>query len=98
MELTVRHPQEVIASFPSHIALDGRKIGLSSLIYVRPGEAGYYPLPLHLTDLIEADKLMARRFNARFPSEAEREAAMVGSMFGWGVPGADPLNCQTEAD
>lgn len=48
------------------------------------GEIGHYPRP-HLT--VED----AERFNAALGIDAATQQAMlVGSMFGWHVPGADP--------
>lgn len=39
------------------------------------------------------NKVLARKFNEVFKvTEAQREAMEAGSMFGWGVPGANPDN------
>lgn len=80
--------QDRIAAFPSHIAL--RNLGDNSLIMVQPGVAGYWPLPASIDTLDAADAYLARLFGARAATNREREAAAVGSMFGWEVPGADP--------
>lgn len=97
-----RSAQEVIASLPSVIAIDGEHCrhnieGLDpdkpAVIVVKPGESGYWAPPYALgKSLDEVDDLHWRVFHARRPSKAEREAAEIGSMMGWGVPGADPLN------
>jgi hypothetical protein len=101
-QLLNRSAQEVICSLPSLIAIDGEHcrhniVGLPkdapAVIIVKPGERGYYAPPYAIgKSLDEVDALHERVFDARKPSEAEREAASIGSMVGWGVPGADPLN------
>lgn len=54
----------------------------NSPVIIRRGISGYYPAPLNL----DVDG-----FNARHGvSEVQREAMVVGSMFGCDVPGADP--------
>ena len=87
-----RPVQEICASFPSHIAIDGGPLAIDGFFYVQPGAKGYWPLHPSISSLEAADALLARTFGARQPTEAEREAASIGSMFGWDVPGADPLN------
>lgn len=78
--------QDRIAAFPSHIAL--RNLEDDRIIMVQPCVTGYWPLPFDTLDA--ADAYLERRFGARAPTNREREAAAVGSMFGWEVPGANP--------
>ena len=52
------------------------------VIAVKRGEYGYHPIHTTAT----ADELNERRG----VTPAMREAMLVGSMFGWHVPGADP--------
>jgi hypothetical protein len=55
---------------------------------VEPGLEGY--VPLHSArDLDEADDIVVRLGHRR-PTRSERFAAVVGALFGWEVPGADP--------
>ncbi len=51
-------------------------------IVIKRGEAGHWPIP---------DDMTIERVNALFGATPAHVAAMlVGSMFGWNVPGADP--------
>lgn len=65
----------------------GAKYGIVDI-----GESGYRPLvgrndySLRELDLV----LLNSGFLTRLPTEEEREAAYIGSAFGWDVPGADP--------
>lgn len=53
----------------------------NSPILIRRGERGYHPAP----------GLDVDAYNARHNiSEAVAEAMLIGSMFGWHVPGANP--------
>lgn len=96
-KLVKRTAQEIIASFPGWVAVDLRGLHCRTAFgYVVPGEPGYYGFNGHKPDetaLTELDAILIRKGLAtRPPTDAERKAARVGSMFGWGVPGADPLN------
>ncbi len=66
-----------------------------------PGEPGYQPLydPRETHTLDDWDRFLIDAGRApRAPTAAERRGALNGSMFGWHVPAADPLNCEdTEA-
>jgi hypothetical protein len=55
--------------------------GVPPVIAVKRGESGYYPIYTHLT----ADEL-----NKGKVTPPQREAMLIGSMFGWDVPGANP--------
>lgn len=51
-------------------------------IVIKRGEAGHWPLP---------DGMTIERINTVFKATPAHVAAMlVGSMFGWDLPGADP--------
>jgi hypothetical protein len=105
--MTKRTAQEVICSLPSIIAIDGEHCRHNipdlaadrpAVIVVKPGEIGYYSPPYAIGKTIEeVDALHERVFNARKPTDAEREAAAIGSMCGWEVPGADPLYYEERA-
>lgn len=92
-----RSVQQVIAGFPAHVAIDGEHClhnnPRHAVIVTKPGEVGYYaPAYAAGRTLAEVDEIHARVFGDRAPTDAEREAAMIGSMMGWEVPGADPEN------
>lgn len=96
-----KHPRETVAAsghaFPSVIAVDASALAVKSstgIILVKPGELGYWPFEM-ATTLEEADRRVASAFYTRPPTDAEREAAVIGSVFGWHVPGADPARVQT---
>lgn len=81
-------------AFPAHVVVDLG--GLHTPVdnpapygLVTPGERGFSPIysPLPIADI---DAIVARKYATRAPTPAEREAALVGSMFGWDCPGADP--------
>lgn len=68
----------------------------NNLILLKAGEKGYfrlqqaYPKREAERDGITMDEL-ADRWNAeRGVTKGQREAMEIGSMHGWGVPGADP--------
>lgn len=86
--------QERIASFPRRIVVDLAGFACATRWgVVDPGDRGYQPLYLRNPDgwtLEELDKLNQHVNGARPPTPAEREAALIGSMFGWDCPGADP--------
>lgn len=77
--------------FPTHIIVDLRDEPTINADYgiVRPGRKGFTPvhspLPIGILDMATADE-----YGTRVPTEGERAAAKAGSIFGWGVPLADP--------
>ncbi|MBV1686425.1 hypothetical protein KRR38_01735 [Novosphingobium sp. G106] len=65
-----------------------RNLETGGAIILKRGESGYWPLPADMT--IES-------FNASFaPTPGQIAAMEIGSAFGWGVPGADPANYDTD--
>ncbi len=86
-----RSARDAVASFPSYVAVDASNEGLG-IICIEPGMKGYRPFDIPPRDLEQADRIVQRWGADRAPTEIEREAAYVGSMFGWDAPGADPLN------
>jgi len=57
------------------------------VILIRHGERGYW-LVKEYADLVQAENA-ARRLNAmKNVSENDAEKMLIGSMFGWDVPGA----------
>jgi len=96
--LIKRRALDVINSFPKAVAVDLRKLHCESPFgVVHPGERGYQPIWSDKLTLDELDEIVMRQNDTRKPTPAEREAAQIGSMFGWDCPGADPLNCEKEA-
>jgi hypothetical protein len=94
-----RSAQDIIASFPPIIAIEGEQFGphMPAILVVKPGETGYYAPPYaHGKTLAEVDALHLRVFKAEEPTPAQREAASIGSIMGWNVPGADPENYESE--
>lgn len=94
-------PRETVTAcghaFPAVIAVDASTMAVQSssgIIIVKPNETGYWPFPM-AANLEEADRRVASAFYTRPPTDAEREAAVIGSVFGWHVPGADPARVQT---
>jgi hypothetical protein len=79
--LVRRNITDVLADLPKVCA--AHSPGDNAPILIRRGERGYFPAPG-----IDVDA-----FNARHGvTEAQREAMLAGSMFGFDCPGADPLN------
>lgn len=66
------------------------------IVAIRRGERGYYPTNFddsHLTEEEITD--LVGVLNGRLGvTPREKEAMIVGSMFGWDMPGADP-DCHT---
>lgn len=87
-----RAVRDVVASFPAFVAVDAEGLCCAArFLLIEPGTGGYYPLhAVHTLD--KADALALAQGAERLPTPQEREAAQVGSMMGWDVPGADPAN------
>jgi hypothetical protein len=92
--MTANPTLDRLNAFPTHVvvSLDGLHSPAGNPApygLVTPGERGFSPIysPLPIDEI---DAIVVRKYATRAPSPAEREAALVGSMFGWDVPGADP--------
>jgi hypothetical protein len=82
-ELFRRDIMEILADLPKVCA--ARKPDDNTPIIIRRGEPGYHPAPRQDFDV--------DGFNSRHNvTAAQVEAMLAGSMFGFHVPGADPLN------
>jgi hypothetical protein len=69
------------------------KLAHVGLVGIVKGESGYRPVP---QDLLEKFGTIDKLNNALGVTLQQREAMVVGSMFGWGVPGANPDNYDDE--
>lgn len=58
--LVNRSAQEIVAGFPTHIALAGSDLGIAGFIYVRPGSVGYWPMSPSLKSLADGRPSPAR--------------------------------------
>lgn len=62
------------------------------LTIVKKGESGYYRTDISMGSK-EENRALADEYNGKLGvSKAQAAAMLVGSMFGWQVPGADPQN------
>jgi len=67
--------------------------GKPQILYLTRGERGFSPIYTQADDVPG----MVDRLNARLGvSLAQREAMLMGSMFGWNVPAADPSRYDDE--
>jgi hypothetical protein len=84
--------QERIASFPAAVLVDLEGLACETRYgIVAPGEQGYQPLYLNPSlTMEEVEEIMCKVRKVRAATVQEREAAMIGSLAGWDVPGADP--------
>lgn len=93
-ELIKRTAKEIIADLP-YECWSVLNTDPNQLIKIKAGESGYYPInnvPKHWLK----DKTMQEYADELNESDgitkAQVQAMEIGSMFGWGCPGADPLN------
>lgn len=87
--LVRRDVAHVLLDLPERIVIgptEAKAMGMETGFAIHRGVPGYTPVP-SLTDS------MVKDFNAGV-TEAQKEAMLTGSAFGWHVPGADPLNCE----
>ena len=64
------------------------------LICIKRGGSGYYPSDWSTSDPEQNRELADYNNEQLGVTPAQRHAMETGSMFGWGVPGADPTNWQ----
>lgn len=90
MTLVSRDVAHVLIDLPKRCFVgptEAKTLGINTGYCIHRGIPGYTPVP-------KLDDQMAAEFNAREGvTPAQAEAMQAGSMFGWHVPGADPLNC-----
>ena len=73
----------------------GTLASTGELICLKRGKLGYYPT-VWSTDDPERNEEIADYNNTRLGvTAAQRQAMEIGSMQGWGVPGADPATYET---
>jgi len=96
-EIIRRQLAEVLEALPP-LAF-GRNPTDNSLVLIKRGEEGYYPLaPTAKLPQVKSneDPTDAAALNAAIGVTPAQALAMVnGSMFGFDCPGADPLNCKS---
>lgn len=80
LETLKKLPAECYSTLPSNPR---------QLIGIHRGVPGYTPLKIHDTTA-QADEQVERMNAARGVTAAQLEAMIIGSQFGWHVPGADP--------
>ena len=66
--------------------------GSSDVIIIKRNEKGYYKTDIPAASAEDA-RALVNEYNGRLGvTKAQEEAMKIGSMFGWDVPGADPMN------
>jgi hypothetical protein len=62
-----------------------------AIVLVRRGQIGFWPAPMLV------DTTAAELFNRRQGiTPAMRQSMQIGSVFGWNVPGADPVTAEAK--
>ncbi|MBT6051396.1 MAG: hypothetical protein HOG49_31740 [Candidatus Scalindua sp.] len=85
----MRTAQEVIASLPPYCYSVTNVEDTERLIRIRAGQSGYEVVAQRHGDPKKTAELFNRNLNV---TEAQHDAMVTGSMFGWHCPGADPDN------
>lgn len=87
---------QILADLPEKAFKDNPKNGQfnteAPVIAFKKGENGYYPV---FTDFTAAELNAGQTPQV---TKAQAEAMYMGSLFGWDVPAADPLNYDEEGN
>jgi hypothetical protein len=84
--------------FPRFVAVNMKDIcAPTRFAIVEPGVMGYDPI-VGARTTEAADRAAIIRGADRIPTNAEREAALMGALLGWDHPAADPANYQEYDD
>jgi len=72
--------------------------GTGELICIKRGETGYYPSDWNTPDKDRNAEIANDANESLGITQAQRQAMEIGSMMGWGVPGADPKHYEEQQD